>query len=131
MDISDILKHVVDSSSQLSSWALILGGGSVAVMVGSSYHRPSKFWWRLPYFLYVPGWLCLGVSLKLGNDLAKKYLASLMVSQGDAKTIANQVNDIYDLQQCWFMSALCFFGLWLLIYTIYWVCSKSYVGERK
>ena len=81
VDIPNVLKLVMDSSSQLSGWALAIVGGSVAVIVSTSYRRPDALRWRLLYLLFLPGWICIAYSLYLGNKLVGKYLASIMVRQ--------------------------------------------------
>ena len=124
-DIPSILKQVMDISSQLSGWALVIGGGTVAAIVGSSYRRPGSLYYRLPYLLFIPGWMCIGYSLYLGNNLVGKYLASIMVNEKQAEVIASQVNDIYANQHSYLLYSLAFFGLWLLIYVLYWIFSKS------
>jgi len=125
-DIPSILKQVMENSSQLSGWALVIGGGTVAVIVSTSYRRPDSLLWRLPYLLFIPGWMCLGYSLYLGNNLVGKYLASIMVEQKQAAVIASQVNDIYATQHSYLLYSLEFFGLWLLIYMLFWIFSESF-----
>jgi hypothetical protein len=130
-DIPSILKHVMDNSSQLISWALSIGGGTVAVIVSTSYRRPDSLPWRLPYLLFIPGWICIGYSLYLGNNLVGKYLASTMVRQEQIEIIGSQVNNIYADQRAYLLYSLVFFGLWLLIYMLSWIFSESlYTGGK-
>jgi hypothetical protein len=130
-DIPSILKQVMENSSQLSGWALVIGGGTVAVIVSTSYRRPDSLLWRLPYLLFIPGWVCLGRSLYFGNKLVGKYLASIMVEQKQVAVIASQVNDIYANQYSYLLYSLEFFGLWLLIYMLSWIFSESFhTGEN-
>lgn len=132
VDIPSVLKEVLDSSSQLSGWALAMVGGSVVVIVSTSYRRPDALLWRLPYLLFVPGWICIAFSLYLGNKIVGKYLASLMVHQEQISNIAFQVNDIYSDQRVYFLLSLVFFGLWLLIHLISWVFVETvHAGDKK
>lgn len=126
VDIPTILKQVMESSSQLSVWALAIGGGTVAVIVSTSYRRPALLRWRLPYLLFLPGWISIGYSLYLGNNLVGKYLASIMVRQEEVGRIASQVNDIYANQHYYLLSSLVFFGLWLLIFMLSWIFTDSF-----
>lgn len=131
VSIPSVLKEVLDSSTQLSGWALAIIGGSVVVIAGTSYRRPESLWWRLPYLLFVPGWLCIAISLYLGNEIVGKYLASLMVHQEQILNIASQVNDIYANQRfCLLLSLVCF-GLWLLIYLLSWIFAETFHGGDK
>ena len=131
-DIPSILKQVMESSSQLSAWALAIGGGTVADIVSTSYRRPVLMAWRLPYLLFIPGWVCIGYSLFLGNQLVGKYLASIMVHKEQIGIIASQVNNIYADQRTYLLISLLFFGLWLLFYMLSWVFTESFhTGEKK
>ena len=124
-DIPNILKQVMDSSAELSAWALAIGGGTVAVIVSTSYRRPTLLLLRLPYLLFVPGWICIAYSLYLGNKVVRKYLASIMVRQEQVASIASQVNDLYAYQRSHLLYSLIFFGVWLLIYLISWIFVES------
>ena len=120
-DALAVLKLVADGSAQLSTTALAVFGGSVAAVLGSSYRRPDAFWWRAPSLLFVPGWICLAVSLYLGNVISGRYLASNMVGVSNINSIAERINDDYASQRGWFLASLIFFGVWLLISLCYWV----------
>jgi hypothetical protein len=131
MDTLTILKQIVDSSAQLSTSALAIFGGTVAVIVGTSYRRPKQLRWRLPFLLFVPGWILLGHSMYLGNTIASRYLAATMVKQSEWMAIATRVNDDYGNQQASLLAALFFFGAWLVVYLLYWVLSDAPDEEAK
>jgi hypothetical protein len=120
-DIPSILKQVMDSSTQLSGWALLIGGGTMAIIVSTSYRRPTLLSWRLWYLLFIPGWVYIGYSLHYGNILVGKYLASIMVREDQVAAIASQINDNFADQHACLLKSLIFFGLWLLIYTLHWI----------
>lgn len=128
-DMLQILKDVVDNSSQLSAWALAVGAGSVAVIVSTSYHRPKKLGYRLPYLLFIPGWVCVGYSLSLGKEISSKYLASIMVDQDKIAIIASDINDIYAEQQSYLFISLIIFFVWLLAFTLARVFSNEFINE--
>lgn len=131
MDTLAILKQVADSSSQLSTTALAVFGGTVATILGTSYRRPHEIGWRLPFLLFVPGWLCLGQSLYLGNVISGRYLAATMVKEKDWMSIAARVNDDYANQGEWLLASIAFFGAWLVAYLIYWVFANIPDKESK
>jgi hypothetical protein len=120
-DTLSTLKQIVDSSAQLSAWALTVLGGTVATIVSTSYRRPDALSIRLPYLLFLPGWAAVGYSLYLGNLIVGKYLAALMVSPERVANIAAQINDVYGDQRFYLFSSLVFFGLWLVIYLLLWI----------
>lgn len=127
-----VLKHVMESSSQLSTWALAIFAGSVAVVVSTSYRRPESLRWRLLYLLFIPGWASIGYSLHLANTLVGKYLASIMGSPDRIDLIAYRVNEIYADQLDYLLFSLAFFGLWLLTYLLSWIFVDSFhTGDKK
>ena len=130
-DIAGILAHVVENSAQLSTWALAVGGGSVLAVLSTSYHRPTQLRLRLPYLLFLPGWLCLGYSLYLGNAIVGKHMAALMVKQEHVRAIASSINDLYSDQRSYLLYALVCFAVWLVIYLLCWVFLKSFKEEKE
>ena len=120
-DAVSILKEIAGNSAVLATTAIGVFGGSVAAVIGTSYRRPDALAWRLPSLLFAPGWVCLAVSLYLGNVITGRYLASTMVVAADLPTIAERINDDYASQRNWFLCSLVFFGLWLFISLGYWV----------
>lgn len=126
-----LLKQVLDSSSQLSAWALAVLGGSVAAIVSASHRRPATFTARLPYLLFIPGWIFLGCSLYLGDQLTGKYLASTMVRTTEIDKIASQINDVYSDQRAYFLYSLASFAAWLVAYLITWIFVKKFHKEEK
>ena len=130
-DSLSTLKQIVDSSTQLSGWALSVLGGTVAAIVSTSYRRPDAIQYRLAYLLFLPGWAAVAYSLYLGNVLSGKYLASLMVRAEHVAIIAAQVNDTYSDQRQFLLWSLIFFGLWLLIYLLSWIFVESLQKEKK
>lgn len=130
-DTIGVLKQILDSSAQLSASGLAVFGGTVAAILGTSYRRPIALRWRLPFLLFVPGWLCVGWSLYLGNVIAGRYLAATMIRQTDLMEIAGRINDNYADQRDWLLVSLLFFGTWLVIYLYYWVFVEGLTREGK
>jgi hypothetical protein len=46
-------------SNTLTSWAFVMIGGSILVILGTSYYRPAALWVRCAYFAFVPAWFFL------------------------------------------------------------------------
>lgn len=125
MDILTTLKEVVDSSSQLTTWALSIGGASVAVVVSTSYHRPAFLWQRISYLLFLPGWFLLGFSVFAGDQLIRKRLAALMVSPEKVNKISSDINNLFSEQRFYLLTSLVIFVLWLVIYLFIWIFGNS------
>ena len=130
-DAIAVLKQILDSSAQLSTWGLAVFGGTVAAILGTSYPRPIPRRWRLPFLLFVPGWFCVAQSLYLGNAIAGRYLASTMVKEPDIlMAISTRINDDYGNQADWLLYSLFCFGAWLMCYLYYWVFVDSVKKEK-
>ena len=132
IDITSIMKQVVESSSQLTTWALLVGGGSVAAIVSTAYRRPLRLKFRIPYLLFIPGWCALGYSMYSGDLIMRMNLAMNMVSATIASKIPQEINDAYRDQQIFLFVALGFFAAWLLLYLLIWIFSNGLNdGEKK
>jgi hypothetical protein len=125
-DATPVLDYVLASSGQLTAWALAVSGGTVAAIVSTSYRRPRHLKWRLPFLLFVPGWLCIAYSLYVGNILSGKFLASKMVQPDKLREISSKINDLYDDQRNFLLYSLGFFGLWLMIYLVTWTLTDEF-----
>ena len=131
-DPTPVLDYVLASSGQLTTWALAVSGGTVAAIVSTSYRRPPHLNWRLPFLLFVPGWLCIAYSLYVGNVLAGRFLASKMVQADKLRAISSHINDLYDDQRNFLLYSLAFFGLWLIVYLITWTFTEEFQkGDAK
>src|SRR5262245_58313238 len=116
IDPASALKEVAGSSSEISAWALAVVGGTVVAVLNTSYRRPDQVRYRLPFMLFLPGWVLNAVSLYAGNTLRGKYLAALMVNAETAAQISSDINNLYTLQRTTMLWSLACFGLWLVIF---------------
>jgi hypothetical protein len=124
-----VMKQVAESSMQLSTWALATAGGTMLIIVSTSYLRPKDLKWRLPFLLFIPGWIFLGLSINSGNKVDGTYLAALHISIEKHRDAALRMNELCTQQQEYFLIALIFFGVWLLIYLIAWVFCDVFTTE--
>jgi hypothetical protein len=120
-ETTTVLEHVVANSGQLTTWALSVAGASVLAIVSTSYRRPARLPWRLPYLIFVPGWMCIAFSLYRGHELIGHFLASIMVSPTLLRPISQNIHNAYDDQRAYLLYGLTFFGIWLSIYLLTWV----------
>lgn len=130
MEANTTLKIVVDMSAQLTTWALAIGGGSVAAVVGTSYFRPQTKRGRLVYLLFLPGWWFLGSSVYEGDQLARRYIASQLVRADLLKTIAEHMNSDFAHQRQMLGISLAIFSAWLVAYLLWWVFGSWTVTEK-
>lgn len=117
----DTLKAVVDVSHSLTGWAIATWGGSVAVIIGAGYLRPSLLVVRLIYLLFLPGWILLGLSVYSGRILQQNYLAALFVQGDMLRSIGKTMNLHFADQLNYFGYALICFATWLTVYLLWWI----------
>lgn len=117
----DLLRLPVEASGQLTAWALGIGGASIVALASGSYRRPVRLRWRLAYWLFLPGWAFVGLSVYFGNRIQRSFLAAQLGKAERVREIAENINSFYSWQHWWFIAALVCFGVWLLIYLLYWI----------
>lgn len=118
----------------LSQWCLLIVGGSLVIIVSTSYYRPDSARVRATYFLFIPAWLCLAISINEGIRVQRSYVAYLVGSrQGGNEQLSNQIAETMAsatrYQILALQVALGFVGLWLLIYIVWWVTSGQHGGK--
>ena len=115
-------------SQTLSQWALLIVAGSIVVLVGSSYRRPRILTYRLIYMCFLPGWLFLGYSLYYGMQVQQKYVAFILKTSRDATDTSRMAEAIRSFLGCqrWSLEwALVSFGLWLVLYLLWWLFNQE------
>jgi hypothetical protein len=76
----------------LSQWSLLIVAGSLVIIVSTSYYRPSHPRVRAAYFLFIPAWLCLAISINEGIRVQRSYVAYLVGSrQGANPQLSTQI----------------------------------------
>jgi len=119
-----------EAAQSLSQWSLLIVGGSLVVVVSTSYRRPQNPKVRAAYFLFIPMWCCLAVSVYQGIVVQRSYVAYLVASrstpaQQTLNSIAENITDATRNQILALESALLIGALWLLIYIVWWICSNQ------
>jgi hypothetical protein len=124
---SKAFEGVVAFSQSLAGWALLIAGGSIVTLVGTSYHRPQKWWARLMYLAFLPGWYFLGRCMYFGVNVQRAYLGYLFSNPvGDRlMQFKGAVNDDALRQILGFQCAVYCFGAWLLLYLVWWLCNRD------
>jgi hypothetical protein len=121
------LDQLSDTSDKLNDWALLIFGGTVLVLVGASYRRPSSRWVRSIYFLLPVAWVLLGLSLWKGFEV-KQFHAALPLRPQNATVITQAVGGMmsaFDSQLTLFKSSLIPLAPWLVAFTAWWVLSRG------
>jgi|GEM_PF-2316811 len=115
----------VSLAQSLTQWAYLIIGGSVLILVGREYHRPSKLGLRTFYLLFIPGWACLALSIYHGVRVQRAYLGYLLRPQPNLAEFKEAMNSDAYAQMSRMHWGLGFLALWLLIYLSWWVFGKT------
>lgn len=131
-EMSDAIQQIVLNSDKLISWCLSVVGGSLLALLGSEYTSPRSTFLRIIYFLYIPGWIFLGLSITDGINISNRSIIWLLKSS-DSKLrfdILSKINQDYCSQIVHFKVGLLFFGLWLITYLFWWIFSKELIKNK-
>jgi hypothetical protein len=130
---NEAIKQIVESSDKIVTWSLTVLGGSVAILLGTSYIRPRSRLMRLSYLLFIPGWASLGLSFQSGNSIANRSIMFFLESNNSelVNKILYKINDDYREQLTYFYIGLFIFGVWLCTYLFWWIFSSFKVENEK
>ncbi len=106
--------------------------GSIAVIVGTSYLRPKKLLWRLPYLLFIPGWVFIFLSIYNGDNISRRYMAAVLINNDESlMKIGQAINADYDAQLSNFGYGLIGFAIWLFIFLLWWIFDNEALQNLK
>ena len=114
------LKAVADSAAQLVSLALALAGGSIVAMISTGYLQPNAKW-RYIYWLFLPAWLSVGVSVFYGHQISLRYLAAITGSPKNLPITSQAINTDFACQLRSFQIGIAFLAAWLVLYLFWWM----------
>jgi hypothetical protein len=119
--VVESLKTAADHSNDLSNWSLLLLGGSIAMIVSTSYLRPPEQSVRLAYLLFPPAWALAGSSLLAGRGVKGGYLASTIVAERYLFATANCADSALARQIDFLLFAVAAVSIWLVVFLHWWV----------
>lgn len=119
------IKSFEAGSAKLATWSLSVFGGSLLIIVGDSYLRPSDSNHRLAYLLFLVGWAFIGWSMYQGFKITRHTMVLDLYSTNEdtLTTILQKCNTSFANQLKWFQRGLLVFGVWLVLYLIWWICT--------
>lgn len=92
--------------------------------MGSKYLRPAGKV-RYLYLLFIPGWLCLGVSIYYGEMVVRRFIAAAFAEKSELlRDIAKLMNGEFAQQRLYLQLALLAVGCWLISPLVRWVFSQ-------
>lgn len=135
MDDSKFFEAAQALAQGLSQWDLLIIAGSLLVVVSTAYYRPKSRKIRSAYFLFLPTWFCLALSVYQGISVQRAYVAYLVCTRATPpKQLLDEIaermtsatrNQILSLE-----IALLFASAWLIVYIVWWVFSDSSERSR-
>jgi hypothetical protein len=115
------LEAAASFAQSLAQWEFALIGGSLLVLIGTSYRHPPSRQFRAVYFLFLVGWLCLAWSIHLGAQAQGAYLAYLLVPVTTIQDATLRLNEDIGKEICWMFYGLGAFFIWLVLYLVWWI----------
>lgn len=143
--INETNKLINTESNRLISWTLSIFGGSILVIISSDYINPEGCF-KYAYFLFIIGWVLLGISVHKGQTISNLYIATLTNAliiknaelepddnkkkgkggaESDFKTGINKIDSEFGFQLFYFKWGIFTFSLWLLIFLIWFIIFKN------
>jgi hypothetical protein len=134
IDDSKFFEAAQTLAQSLSQWDLLILAGSLVIVVSTSYYRPRDRRVRAAYFLFIPTWFCLALSVYQGINVQRSYVAYLVAARGTpAASLLNEIaENMTDATRRQILSleiALLFTGAWLIIYIVWWIFSNQPQGN--
>lgn len=117
------IKSFEAGSSKLATWSLSVFGGSFLIIVGDSYLRPPDSHHRLAYLLFLVGWAFIGWSMYQGFKITRHTMVLDLhaVNEDALLSIFQKCNKSFANQLKWFQWGLLVFGVWLVLYLLWWI----------
>lgn len=122
----EAIKAYESGSSKLTTWSLSIIGGSLVIITGSSYFRPLSLECRYFYFLFIVGWIFMGISLYFAFLITRRSMVKdIYTSNADfLASILQGCNTAFKWQLRFFQWSLLSFGIWLILYLVWWICTS-------
>lgn len=122
LNIIEGIKSISEASNTFSTWSLTILGASILAIISTSYLRPENRAIRYVYFLFIPGWISLSISMYYGNSISRRLAASFFTKNNSVIfAIGRKMNEDFVNQMNFFKAGLTLFTLWLIIYLLWWI----------
>ena len=117
------IESIENGSNKVISWSLSVVGGSLVVILSNNYIKPDCQLFKMAYILFGVGWFFIGFSIYNGRNITNSKIAAVLYDQNEEnlKEILKNVNKYYKRQLTNFNLSLFAFGLWLILYLLWWI----------
>lgn len=123
----NFIRGVEEISKPMQGWGLLILGSSILIVISSDYIRPTRKMRRI-YLFFLPGWICILISMYFGMDISQCLVGTLMAGKTDAigiAKLAKEANDDFGWLQFYFKLSIICFSIWLVIILFYWVLNDK------
>jgi hypothetical protein len=127
---TNTVQAIISASNNIASWSLSLLGATLLAVLSSSYIKPLGKWSKLIYLLFIPGWVFLALSIKCNDTITRRGIAAT-IDPNRIPSIVDKMNDEFALQLKDFNIALYLFGLWLLLFLLWWISKDFFIKPNK
>lgn len=127
-DLAIALEAAANQANSLTTLALAIVGGSIIMLLQTSYLRPRKRHLRAAYLLFVPGWYFLGRSIYIGSEARGVYLAKLFSTKSPDLKLIQTINNDLVAQSDNLRMGLLMFAVWLGLYLAWWIYTDEPTG---
>lgn len=123
--LNNSIKNISDVAGKLTGWAVSIIGGTILIILSSSYYHPPCPCEKIFYLIFIPGWILLFASIYFGTKTMRRSIAADLFTgnEENLKGIFKEANKEFKNQLDTFKFGLTFFGIWLIIYLLWWVFS--------
>lgn len=117
------IKAIATGSNTISTWSLSVIGGSLLSILSTSYIRPDCIYLKLFYLLFILGWIFIAISIYHGINISGRSMAADFYADDNKmlEDIFSKSNIDYKNQLGYFKKALFIFGIWLILYLLWWI----------
>ena len=117
------IKSYETGASKLTVWTLSIIAGSILIIVDNKYSRPQSICYRYFYFLFLAGWILLGISMAYGFSITRRAIAADLHFEKPKLLyeILEKCNSLFKDQFRFFIFGLLIFGGWLILFLTWWV----------
>jgi glucan phosphoethanolaminetransferase (alkaline phosphatase superfamily) len=122
-DLLQAIKSISEGSNRIITWSLSVVGGTILIIVSSSYLHPATKELKLAYLLFFLGWIFLAFSINKGIVISGRSMAAEFYSGNDKmiRVIFEKTNNDFKCQLNLFKWALLVFAIWLILFLFWWV----------
>ncbi len=113
----EALKIVNEESNRVTSWSLLIIGGSLLAVLHKDYLKLADY--KYLYFIYIIGWISLLSSIGGVPVTQKCHRQACLLNKTLLETSVWEANKY--CEHYWFMLGVILFAVWMVTFLILWI----------